>query len=126
LITKERRFSDRYLGAKLKLELQPCCWFSLKKDKHPALVTNFAVGGAAITTPLKLKIGQRVQVTILSEFHNVRQIPAEIVRYDGKGIDYHYGVRFRLSKLPETASHNALFILKQIELTLRQSLTTDR
>lgn len=124
MTTKERRFSDRYQGASLKLELQPRYWFGLKKQKHPALVTNFAVGGAGIMTPVKLKIGQRIQVTILSEFHNVRQLPAEIVRYDGKKeIDYSYGIRFSLGKLPEVASNNTLFILKQIELALRQSLS---
>lgn len=108
----------------MKFELQPRYWFGLKKEKQPALVTNFAVGGAAITTPIKLKIGQRIQVTILSEFHNIRQLPAEIVRYDGKEVDYHYGVRFSFSKLPEIASNNTLFILKQIELALCQTLSS--
>jgi hypothetical protein len=124
LITKERRFSDRYLGASLKLELQPRYWFGLKKEKHPALVTNIAAGGAAITTPLKLKIGQEIQVTILSEFHNIRQLPAEIVRYNGKQVDYKYGIRFNFEKLPEIASNNARFILKEIERALKQSLSS--
>ncbi|MEH6449254.1 MAG: PilZ domain-containing protein [Oleispira sp.] len=107
----------------MKFELQPKYWFGLKKEKQQALVTNFAVGGAAITTTEKLKIGQRIHVTILSEFHNVRQLPAEVVRYDGKEVDYRYGVRFSLGKLPEIASNNTLFILKQIELALRQTLS---
>jgi hypothetical protein len=124
LITKERRFSDRYLGASLKLELQPRYWFGLKKEKHPALVTNFAIGGAAITTPLKLKIGQRIQLAILSEFHNIRQVPAEIVRYDGKQVDYKYGIRFNFEKLPEIASHNTRFLFKEIERTLERSLSS--
>jgi hypothetical protein len=124
LITKERRFSDRYLGASLKLELQPRYWFGLKKEKHPALVTNFITGGAAITTPLKLKIGQRIQVTILSEFHSIRQLPAEIVRYDGKQVDYQYSVRFHFEKLPEIASNNTRFVLKQIERALEKSLSS--
>jgi hypothetical protein len=124
LITKERRFNDRYLGASLKLELQPRYWFGLKKEKHPALVTNFATGGAAITTPLKLKIGQQIQVTILSEFHNIRQLQAEIVRYDGKQVDYQYGVRFNFDKLPEIASNNTQFVLKQIERALEQSISS--
>lgn len=123
MITKERRFSDRYLGASLKLELQPSYWFGLKKEKHPALVTNFSSSGAAITTPLKLKIGQRIQVTILSEFHNIRQLPAEIVHYDGKQVDYRYGVRFNFSKFPEVASNSTQFILKQIEHALCQTLS---
>lgn len=122
MTTKERRFSDRYQGASLKLELSPRYWFGIKKVKHPALVTNFALGGAAITTPLKLKIGQRIQISILSEHHNIKQLPAEVVRFDGKEVDYHYGVRFSFSKVPETASNNALFVLKQIENTLRQNI----
>ncbi|MFT7409758.1 MAG: hypothetical protein ACI9EX_000332 [Oleispira sp.] len=121
MITKERRFSDRYLGASLTLELQPRYWFGLKKEKHPALVTNFATGGAAITTPLKLNIGQRVQVSILSEFHNIRQLQAEIVRYDGRHVDYKYVVRFHFEKLPEIARNNTLFVLKQIERALKRS-----
>lgn len=125
MITKERRFNERYLGASLKLELQPRYWFGLKKEKHPALVTNFASGGVAITTPVRLKIGQRIQVTILSEFHNIRYLPAEIVRYDGKQVDYRYGVRFNFDKLPEVASDNAIFILKQIELALCHPVSTN-
>lgn len=124
MTTKERRFGDRYQGASLKLELHPKYWFGLKKEKHPALITNFAVGGAAITTPVRLKIGQRIEVTILSEFHKIRQLPAEIVRYDGKEVDYRYGVRFSLEKLPKLASSNTAFLLEQIELALHQSLST--
>jgi hypothetical protein len=124
LITKERRFSDRYLGASLKLELQLRYWFGLKKEKHPALITNLAIGGAAITTPLKLEIGQRIQLTILSEFHNIRQLSAEIVRCDGKQVDYQYGVRFHFEKLPEIASNNARFLLRQIERALERSLSS--
>jgi hypothetical protein len=124
LITKERRFSDRYLGTSLKLELQPRYWFGLKKEKYPALVTNIAVGGAAITTPLKLKIGQEIQVTILSEFHNIRQLTAEIVRYNGMQVDYKYGIRFNFEKLPEIARNNARFVLKKIERALAQSLSS--
>jgi hypothetical protein len=124
VITKERRFGDRYLGAGLKFELQSRYWFGLKKGTQPALVTNFSTGGAAIATPLKLKIGQRIQVTILSEYHNIRQLPAEIVRYNGKGADYHYIIRFNFGKLPEVASNNTVLILRQIELTLRKSLNT--
>jgi hypothetical protein len=124
VITKERRFGDRYLGAGLKFELQSRYWFGLKKEKKTALVTDFSTGGAAITTPLKLKIGQRVQVTILSEYHKIRQLPAEIVRYNGKNAGYHYSIRFNFSKLPEVASNNTVLILRQIELTLRKSLNT--
>jgi len=124
LTAKDRRFNERYEGANLKLELRPRYWFGLKKGKSPALVTNFAVGGIAIITPLKLKVGQVIHVTLLSEFHNLRQLPAEVVRFDGKGTDYRYqyGLRFNFNKLPKTASSNTTFLLEQIELTLRQSL----
>jgi hypothetical protein len=124
VITKERRFGDRYLGAGLKFELQSRYWFGLKKEKQTALVTDFSTGGAAITTPLKFEIGQRFQVTILSEYHKIRQLPAEIVRCNGKSAGYHYSIRFNFGKLPEVASNNTVLILRQIELTLRKSLNT--
>lgn len=119
---KERRFSDRYQGASLKVELTPKYWFGLNKAKHPALVTNFAVGGAAISTQLKLKVGQRVSISILSEHHNIKHLPVEVVRFDGKDVDYHYGIRFSFNKVAETASNNALFVLKQIENALKQNI----
>lgn len=126
MTAKDRRFSDRYEGASLKLELRPRFWFGLKKEKSPALVTNFAVGGIAIITPLKLKLGQVIHVTLLSEFHNIRQLPAEVVRLDGKDMEYRYryGLRFSFKQLPETASNNTLFLLKQIELAIRNTLAT--
>jgi hypothetical protein len=122
LITKERRFSDRFQSTSLKLEICPFRWFGFNREKHPTLVTNFAVGGAAISTPLKLKVGQKLVVTILSEHHNIKQLPAEVVRYEGKEVDFHYGIRFSFHKIPDTASKNALFVLKQIEDTLRQNV----
>jgi len=126
LTAKDRRFSDRYEGASLKLELRPRFWFGLKKEKSPALVTNFAVGGIAIITPLKLKLGQVIHVTLLSEFHNIRQLPAEVVRIDGKDMEYRYryGLRFNINQLHETASNNTLFLLKQIEVAIRNTLAT--
>ncbi len=126
MTAKDRRFSDRYEGASLKLELRPRFWFGLKKEKSPALVTNFAVGGIAIITPLKLKLGQVIHVTLLSEFHNIRQLPAEVVRIDGKDMEYRYryGLRFNFNQLPETASNNTLFLLKQIEIAIRNTLAT--
>ncbi|OUS35848.1 hypothetical protein A9R00_11855 [Oleispira antarctica] len=126
MTAKDRRFSDRYEGASLKLELRPRFWFGLKKEKSPALVTNFAVGGIAIITPLKLKLGQVIHVTLLSEFHNIRQLPAEVVRIDGKDMEYRYryGLRFNINQLPETASNNTLFLLKQIEVAIRNTLAT--
>ena len=126
MTAKDRRFSDRYEGASLKLELRPRFWFGLKKEKSPALVTNFAVGGIAIITPLKLKLGQVIHVTLLSEFHNIRQLPAEVVRIDGKDMEYRYryGLRFNFNQLPETASNNSLFLLKQIEIAIRNTLAT--
>lgn len=126
MTAKDRRFSDRYEGASLKLELRPRFWFGLKKEKSPALVTNFAVGGIAIITPLKLKLGQVIHVTLLSEFHNIRQLPAEVVRIDGKDMEYRYryGLRFNFNQLPETASNNTLFLLKQIEVAIRNTLAT--
>lgn len=122
MTTKERRFSDRYQGASLKLELTPKYWFGLSKQKHPALVTNFALGGAAISTQLKLKIGQKIIISILSEHHNIKHLPVEVIRFDGKDVDYHYGIRFSFTQVPETASNNALFVLKQIENALRQNV----
>ncbi len=126
MTVNDRRFSDRYEGASLKLELRPRFWFGLKKEKSPALVTNFAVGGIAIITPLKLKLGQIIHVTLLSEFHNIRQLPAEVVRIDGKDMEYRYryGLRFNFNQLPETASNNTLFLLKQIEIAIRNTLAT--
>ena len=126
MTVNDRRFSDRYEGASLKLELRPRFWFGLKKEKSPALVTNFAVGGIAIITPLKLKLGQIIHVTLLSEFHNIRQLPAEVVRIDGKDMEYRYryGLRFNFNQLPETASNNTLFFLKQFEIAIRITLAT--
>jgi hypothetical protein len=122
LTIKERRLSERYQGVSLKLELTLSHWLGLKKVKHSALVTNFALGGAAIKTQVPLRIGQRIQISILSDHHNIKQLPAEVVRCDGKEFDYHYGIRFSFIKVPQIASNNALFVLKQIENALRKNI----
>ena len=73
-------------------------------------------------TPLRLKVGQKLQITILSEHHNLKAVPAEVVRYDGKQVDFRYGLKFNLSNLPQTANQNVLFILKQLEQSLQNTL----
>ena len=118
----ERRFSERYAGAELKMEIRTLGLFGRPKEMHPALVSNFAVGGAAIMTPLKLKIGQKLKITLLSEFHNLKSVPAEVIRCDGKQVDFRYGLKFNLSDLPETSLNSATFVLQQIEETLKNSL----
>ena len=118
-MNKERRFHERYEGADLKMEICPLGWFGREKDKHPALVNNFALGGVGIVCPMKLKIGQKVVVTLLSEYHNLKSIPAEVVRFDGKHLDYRYGLKFNLSMLPEAANENVHFILEQMEAHLK-------
>ena len=122
MIVPERRFSDRYAGAELKMEIRPLGLFGRPKEKHPALVSNFAIGGVAIMTPLRLKVGQKLQITILSEHHNLKAVPAEVVRYDGKQVDFRYGLKFDLGNLPQTANQNVLFILKQLEQSLQNTL----
>lgn len=122
MIKKERRIDDRTLAGDLKFELQTRYWFGLINPIQIVEVSNFSVNGAAIVTPIKLKMGQRLYINILSEFHSIKHIPAEVVRCDNKREDYHYGIVFNINKLPDIASKNALHVLENVQQALSQSL----
>ena len=115
----ERRISPRYQGNELKLEISPLSWLGKKKTSSAALITNFARGGLAITTATKIKVGQPLLLSLLSEHHTLKQIPAEVVRFNGIQVDYLYSVKFRLDHLAPTARENACFVLAQIEHSVK-------
>ncbi len=123
MITNERRIDTRTLAGGLKFELQTRYWFGLINPLQIVEVSNFSINGAAIVTPIKLKMGQRLYINILSEFHSIKRIPAEVVRCNTKREDYHYGIRFNINKLPDIASKNALHVLDNIQYALNQSLS---
>lgn len=97
------------------LELSLKHWYGVKKSNYSATLTRFIFEGAIITTQLKLKVGQNVHLTILSEHHTIRQLPAEVIHIEEDQANYRYGLRFNFSKFPEVARKNIQFILQQIE-----------
>lgn len=123
MITNERRNEIRTLAGSLKFELQTRYWFGLINPLQIVEVTNFSINGAAIVTPIKLRMGQRLFINIISEFHSIKRIPAEVIRCNNKREDYHYGIRFNINKLPIIASKNALHVLENIQHALSQSIS---
>jgi len=115
----ERRFRQRYDASPLKLEIRQLNWFGRPKKAHQAIGRDFALGGIAIVTPLKLKPGQRLLLTLENLHHRLQSIPATVIRCEAVEGDYLCAVKFALGQLPEPASRGAYTILQHLENTLK-------
>lgn len=120
---KERRSNNNQPNRNLKpvtLQFSFKYWYGGNVSNQPATITQISLAGATITTQFKLKVGQQVQLTIISHNHIIKQLPAEIISSENKGIDYEYGIHFRLAGFPKTAADNAQSVLQLIEHSFRQ------
>lgn len=116
----ERRFRQRYDASPLKLEIRQLNWFGQPKKAHHAIGRDFALGGIAIITPLKLKPGQRLLLTLENVHHRLQAIPATVVRCEPVEADYLCALKFSLGQLPEPASRGVYTILQRLETTLKE------
>lgn len=115
---EERRLSHQASESDIKpirLELSLKYWYGVKKSSYPATLTRFLFEGVIITTQLKLKVGQHVHLTILSEQHTIKELPAEVIHIEEDQANYRYGLRFNYAKFSEVARKNIQFILQKIE-----------
>ncbi len=116
----ERRFRQRYDASPLKLEIRRLNWFGRPKKAHHAIGRDFALGGIAIITPLKLKPGQRLLLTLENMHHRLQSVPAVVVRSEMIEADYLCALKFAIGELPEPASRGVYTILKRLETTLKE------
>ncbi len=69
-------------------------WFPLKRRTAEAEVSWLSRQGMIIGTAQRLPVGGRLSVDIFSDSHNVRQLPADIVRAEPAGNITRYSLRF--------------------------------
>lgn len=103
------------------LELSLKYWFSVKKSNYSTTITDFTSEGANVTTQLRLKLGQRVQLDITSEHHSLKRLPAEILRAEYDQVNNRYWLRFCVTEISEVAYKNTEFVLQQIEASFGQN-----
>ncbi|MAY15907.1 MAG: hypothetical protein CMI06_11285 [Oceanospirillaceae bacterium] len=115
----ERRFRQRYDASPLKLEIRMLNLFGRPKKAHMAIARDFAIGGIAIISPLKMKVGKRLLISIESRDHRLQAIPAVIIRAEASGGDYLYALKFAMGQLPEVASRGAYTVLQRLEVSLK-------
>lgn len=118
--SSDRRFAKRYESDTLVIELQTKNWLGAFKPAININLNDFSLGGISFSSALKIKKPQ-VLINIYSEYHNLKNIPAEIVRQEEHGLEFQYALRFRLGFLPQSASRNTFAILKHIETSAKKS-----
>ena len=118
--SNERRFRQRYDASPLKLEIRQLGWFGRPKKAHHAIGRDFALGGIAIITPLKLKPGKRLLLTLENKDHRLQAVPATVVRTEATQGDYLCALKFAIGELPESASRGVYTILQRLENTLKE------
>lgn len=118
---QERRFRQRLEAAELKLEIRPVNWLNAPGKSYQAIAKDFAIGGMAIISPLKLKPGKRLLINISNADHRLCALPTTITRVEQQDGDFIYGLKFALGQFPELASRGAYTILQRFEQTLSQA-----
>ncbi|WP_221796910.1 PilZ domain-containing protein [Oceanobacter mangrovi] len=111
---RERRFAPRYDAAPLQVELQCRRLLGGWQAPHRAIGIDIARGGLAILSPLKLKSGSRVRLSLGNRHLRLHQVPARILRQTSRGSDFIYGISFELDDLPASARQSADEILAQL------------
>ena len=116
--TKEKRFQPRYDASPLKLEVRPIGWLGVTGKMHRAIARDFALGGIAIISPIKMKLGKQVLLTLENKDHRLDSIPAQIVRIEQDRGDYVYALEFVLNDLSDSASYVTHNVLQKLEFSL--------
>ena len=116
----ERRFRQRYDAAPLKIDLRVINVFGRAGKRHEAIARDFSTGGVSIITPLKMKPGKRLIVSLTSDDHSLQAIPAEILRTEKNHDHYIYALRFTMEQMPEAACRGADTVLQRLASTLQQ------
>ena len=106
----------------VKVALRPTYWFARKKL---AKIESCSTDSATIVSLSKLKVGQKITLSIISEFLYLRHISAEIVaaniNFDPKENAHKYKIRFMFDKVPKTASDTLKNMLFQVDKTISQA-----
>lgn len=118
----ERRFNQRYDAAALKVDVLPIKWFGITTKKHNGIAKNFSLGGVSIVSEHKLKVDQKVLVSLGCDSHRLQAIPMLVSRCVEKNNEYDISLQFNLGDLPNAARNAAFSVLKSIENELKQSL----
>jgi len=120
---KERRFRQRYDAAALKLEIRAINLLGQPGKRHRAIVRNFSLGGVSILSPLKMREGKKLLLSITSDDHSLQAIPASVIRAEAKDGDYLYAIKFSMGQIPEAASRGAYTVLQRLEVSLKQTMS---
>lgn len=118
----ERRFNQRFDAAALKVDVLPVKWFGITTKKYSAIAKNFSLGGISIVSEHKLKVDQKVLVSLGCDNHRLQAIPMLVNRCVENNNEYDISLQFNLGDLPNAARTAAFYVLKSIENELKQGL----
>jgi hypothetical protein len=110
----ERHFSQRYDAAPLKLELYQRSWLGQWQAPHHAMALEITLGGVSILSPLKLRIGQHLLISLGNRHHSLQQVTAEVIQKSPQGRDFLYGLKFDFSRQSDNSRQSAETLLKLI------------
>ena len=117
----ERRFRKRYDAAPLKLEISKLNLFGRAGKRHQAIARDFSLGGVSIVSPIKMKAGKDLLISLTSDDHSLQSVPATVIRAEQQDGDFVYAIKFSMGKIPEAASRGAYTILQRLEINLREA-----
>lgn len=115
----ERRFRQRYAAAPLKLEVRQLNMLGRAGRRHLAIARNFSLGGVSMISPIKIKPGKPILISLTSDSHSLQRIPATVVRAERKNGEFIYAVKFSMGSIPEAASRGAYSVLQKLEDALK-------
>ncbi|MCY0963766.1 PilZ domain-containing protein [Parathalassolituus penaei] len=113
--TGERRQSRRTSANGLEIDLCTRNWLGRWMPPHRVIGADLSHHGLAVITPLKLKEGQLLRLTIGNRQHRLLDLPARVIRAEARGADFLYGIRFELDDLSQAARRSYDTLLKLLQ-----------
>lgn len=122
MTTVERRYRKRFTAAPLRVLFCRCRWWGRERRYHDAFALDFAAGGMAIRSTIKMKEGTQLLLTLENSNHRLLDVPATVARVEQQEQEYLYGIKFTMGKLPDSSSRSAYSILQHLERSLKPNV----
>lgn len=124
MTTTERRYRKRFTAAPLRVLFCRRHWWGRERMYHDAFALDFAAGGMAMRSTIKMKEGTLLLLTLENSNHRLLDIPAMVARVEPQDDEYLYGIKFTMGKLPDSKSRSAYSILQHLERSLKTTVVS--
>lgn len=111
----ERRRHQRRDANGLGIEIRRRNWLGRWQKPHHAIGLNLSPSGLAILSPVKLRVGQTLLLSIGNRHQRLQALPAVVIHVEPRDGDFIYGLKIHLDDLGQNARQSYDTVLQLIQ-----------